>query len=158
MQFEIYLFDLKTFKMRHECIDFSLRNIPKAKVRLRLKIHTVAAGGLLSWSDDQILASASPFSQKLMRPLFLHRPLHPSHIDEWDSEDLPLKAVTQALDDQQLLSPSIFCPIWAAAGWLLRQQCCIRWMFASHVRGARLLHYTFTLLHFYLLLDTSAKD
>ena len=43
-----------------------LRNIPKAKVT-RLKIH-VAAGELLSWSDDQFLASASPFPE-LMRDL-----------------------------------------------------------------------------------------
>ena len=40
---------------------FSFSNIPKAKVT-RLKIN-VAAGGLLSWSDDQFCASVLHSSQ-----------------------------------------------------------------------------------------------
>ena len=83
-----------------------LRNIPTAKVRLCLKIH-VAAGELLSCSDDQFLHLLHP-SHNWWETFLSHLAWCISYW--WDILDLPKKAVTQAFENDRPAAFSSFLP------------------------------------------------
>ena len=140
-----------SFKKIYKNFSFSFSNIPKAKVT-RLKIN-VAAGGLLSWSDDQFCASVLHPSQNWSFFLILHRHRILLIFMKRCRLALPLKAVTQAVENEQPAAFSSFLPD-LKRGMTSRQQC-MYGMFAFHEPGADYLH---SYLHFYLLLDTSSQD
>ena len=133
---------------------FSFRNIPKAKVT-RLKINFAAGGAPFLERWPILCICASLFPELILRPFFLilHRHRILLIFMKRCRLALPLKAVTQAVENEQPAAFSSFLPD-LKRGMTSRQQC-MYGMFAFHEPGADYLH---RYLHFYLLLDTSSQD